>query len=74
MNGYIFYLPVRAPELNSDEYLNNEVQATVSTAALSETKAELSGALGRLLGRLAEVPSHVVRLFQHPRVRYAATP
>lgn len=68
----IYYLPVKAPELNPDEYLNNEVKATVNTAALSETKAALSEALGRLLGRLAEVPQHLARLFQHPRVRYAA--
>lgn len=68
----IFYLPVKAPELNPDEYLNNEVKGTVNTEALSETQAELSGTLSRLLGRLAELPRQVARLFQHPQARYAA--
>jgi transposase len=68
----IFYLPAKAPELNPDEYLNNEVKGTVNTEALSETQAELSGALTRLLDRLAKVPERVARLFQHPQAKYAA--
>jgi transposase len=68
----IFYLPAKAPALNPDEYLNNEVKGTVNTAGLSETQEELSGTLGRLLGRLAALPDHVANCFQHPRVAYAA--
>src|SRR2546429_377353 len=68
----IFYLPVQAPELNPDEYLNNEVKGTVNESGLARTEGELVGKLGRLLQRLVELPQHVASFFQHPRVAYAA--
>lgn len=68
----LFYLPVQAPELNPDEYLNNEVKGTVNESGLARTRPELVGKLERLLQRLAAVPRQVARLFQHPQVTYAA--
>ena len=36
-----FYLPRYAPELNADEYLNNDLKSRVNAAGLPHTKVEL---------------------------------
>ena len=68
----LFPLPAHAPERNPDEYLNNEIKATINEEGLAKTQQELTGRLRRLLHRLAQLPEQVARLFEHPQVAYAA--
>lgn len=68
----VFALPAHAPELNPDEYLNNEVKGTVNESGLATSQKGLTEKLRRLLHRLARLPAHIVSYFEHPQVAYAA--
>ena len=69
----VFYLPRRAPELNPDEYLNNEVKGGVNAEGLPNDKRQLRSRLQAFMQRLVHLPEHVKNFFQHPCVQYAAT-
>jgi len=68
----IFRLPRGAPELNPDEYLNNDTKAGVNANKLPETRAELRSNLQRFMRKLFRLPKHIQSYFQHPCVQYAA--
>ena len=68
----LFYLPRRAPELNPDEYLNNDVKGNVNAAGLPNDKRQLRSRLQAFMRRLVHLPDHVRSFFQHPCVQYAA--
>jgi transposase len=68
----VFYLPRRAPELNPDEYLNNDLKGGVHAAGLPHTKAEQRSQIQMFLRKLVHLPEHVRSYFQHPCVQYAA--
>lgn len=54
----LFFMPGYSPELNPDEYLNNDVKAN---------------AVGRRRAKdVEELQSHVRAYFNHPDVQYAA--
>jgi transposase len=68
----VFYLPRYAPELNADEYLNNDLKGTVNAAGLPENKGEVRSRIQQFMRRLLHLPEHVMSYFQHPSVQYAA--
>lgn len=68
----LFYLPRRAPELNADEYLNNDLKGSVNAAGLPHSKGELQGRIETFLHRLSRLPEHIMNYFQHPSTQYAA--
>ena len=68
----VFYLPRYAPELNADEYLNNDLKGSVNAAGLPETKGEVRSRIQQFMRRLLHLPEHVMSYFQHPSVQYAA--
>jgi transposase len=68
----VFYLPRYAPELNPDEYLNNDVKGQVNEAGLPHDKGELRSRLQGFMRRLLHLPEHVMNYFCHPSVQYAA--
>jgi transposase len=68
----MFLLPRRAPELNPDEYLNNDLKGNVHSAGLPNSKSELAARVLAFLHKLLRLPEHVMSYFQHPCVRYAA--
>ena len=68
----LFELPTYSPELNADEYLNNDLKGRVNAEGLSQSKGELRSRIQSVLHRLAQLPDHVVKYFQHLCVRYAA--
>jgi transposase len=70
----LFWLPRRAPELNADEYLNNDLKGQVNAAHMPDTRQELESNFRRFMQTLKELPSHVKSYFQHPKVQYAAIP
>jgi hypothetical protein len=68
----VFYSPRRSPELNADEYLNNDLKENVHAAGLPNNKEELRSQIQSSLRRLLHLPQHVMSYFQHPCVQYAA--
>jgi transposase len=70
----LFFLPRRAPELNPDEYLNNDLKGAVNAQRLPDTKKELESNIQGFMSRLSRLASHVQSYFLHPKVQYAAAP
>jgi transposase len=68
----VFYLPRYAPELNADEYLNNDLKGAVHEAGLPYTKGEVRSRIQAFMRQLLHLPDHVMSYFQHPSVQYAA--
>jgi transposase len=68
----VFYLPRYAPELNPDEYLNNDLKGQVHARGLPHNKAEVRSHIQEFMRRLLHLPEHVMSYFQHPSVQYAA--
>jgi transposase len=68
----LFLLPRRSPELNPDEYLNNDLKGNVHRAGLPNNQDELADRIHAFLLKLLELPGHVMSYFQHPCVQYAA--
>jgi transposase len=68
----VFYLPRYAPELNPDEYLNNDLKGQVNKAGLPHNKKEVRSRIQEFMRRLLHLPEHVMQYFCHPSVQYAA--
>lgn len=68
----VFYLPRYAPELNPDEYLNNDLKGQVNDAGLPHNKREVRSRIQGFMRRLLHLPEHVMSYFCHPSVQYAA--
>jgi transposase len=68
----VFYLPRYAPELNPDEYLNNDLKGQVNATGLPHDKKEVRSHIQEFMRRLLHLPEHVMSYFQHPSVQYAA--
>ena len=68
----VFWLPRYAPELNADEYLNQDLKANVNAEGLPPDKPTLRSRLQAFMRRLLHLPDHVRNYFQHPSVQYAA--
>lgn len=68
----LFYLPRRAPEVNADEYLNNDLKGSVNAEGLPHDQGELQTRVEGFMQKLSQLPEHVQSYFQHPRTQYAA--
>src|SRR5439155_12454890 len=68
----VFDLPRYAPELNADEYLNNDLKRQVNEAGLPHNKNEVRSRIQAFMRKLLHLPQHVMNYFQHPSVQYAA--
>jgi transposase len=68
----VFYLPRYAPELNADEYLNNDLKGKVNATGLPQNKHEVRSRIQEFMRKLLHLPEHVMSYFQHPSVQYAA--
>jgi transposase len=68
----VFYLPRYAPEVNPDEYLNNDLKGQVHKSGLPHNKGEVRSHIQEFMRRLLHLPEHVMSYFQHPSVQYAA--
>src|SRR5205085_1559840 len=65
-------MPPRTPELNPDEYLNNDLKGNVHEAGLPANREELRSRVQRFMRGLFSAPEHVMSYFLHPCVLYAA--
>lgn len=68
----LFWLPKSAPELNAEEYLNNDLKGSINAAGLPRNKEDLRSRMERFMDRLLSVPGRVRNHFLHPCVQYAA--
>ena len=68
----VYFLPVRAPERNAVEYLNNDLKGNVHAAGLPKSKKELKSNVESFYRKLVDLPQRVRSYFQHPCVQYAA--
>src|SRR4029077_11309727 len=68
----VFYLPRYAPELNADEYLNNDLKGAVNAAGLPHNKGEVRARIQEFMRKWLHLPQQVMSYFQHPSVQYAA--
>lgn len=67
----VFYLPPYSPELNPDEYLNNDLKNRVHSGTQAHTEKDLKHKTVSYMRTLVKRPEHVRRFFHHPSVRYA---
>ena len=65
-------MPRRSPELNADEYLNNDLKGNVYARGLPNSRKELRQRIQSFLHRLAHWPAHVASYFLHPSTQYAS--
>ena len=68
----VFELPRYAPELNPDEYLNNDLKGQVHASGLPHNKGEVRSHIQGFMRRLLHLPERVISYFQHPSAQYAA--
>lgn len=68
----LFFLPPYCPELNPDEYLNNTVKSQMRNQPAPRSQGELQGRLRSRMRSNQRRPHLICKLFEHPRVRYAA--
>jgi transposase len=68
----VHYLPPYSPELNPDEYLNQDVKTNAVGRQRPRNAEELLGQVEGYLQATRRYPSLVRRYFNHEKVRYAA--
>lgn len=68
----LFFLPGYSPELNPDEFLNNDVKANALGRCRPREEAELTASLRSYLWSTQRQPAIVQSYFQAPSVQYAA--
>lgn len=68
----LFWLPKYSPEMNPDEYLNNDLKSAINVDGLPNDKNELRSRIERFMSKLLHLPEHVRSYFQQPCVHYAA--
>jgi hypothetical protein len=64
-----------SPELNPDEYLNNDLKNAVhgNKGSVSRNKETIRKKIVSHLRHLQKSPGKVAKLFNHPKVLYAKT-
>jgi hypothetical protein len=67
----VFWLPKSAPELNADEYLNNDLKGSINAEGLPGSREDLRSRMERFMSRLLSLPERVRKYFLHPYVQYA---
>jgi transposase len=68
----LFWLPKYAPELNAEEYLNDDLKGAINAAGLPGSRGELRSRIEWFMSQLLQLPQRVRSYFRHPCVQYAA--
>ena len=68
----LFRLPKYAPELNADEYLNDDLKGAINAEGLPESREELRSRMAHFMSKLLHLPEHVRNYFRHPCMQYAS--
>ena len=69
---HLLFLPGYSPDLNPDEFLNQDVKTNAVGRKRPRDKGELISNVRRYLWSTQRRPKKVRRYFRHPSVRYAA--
>lgn len=67
----LFYLPAYSPDLNPDEYLNNDFKRNVNKEKIPTNKKELTQNTEKFMKMLEENPNRVASYFKHEKIKYA---
>jgi len=68
----LFYLPSYSPDLNPDEYLNNDFKRNVNKENIPTNKKELTVNTENFMSMLSNNPQRVANYFKHEKIAYAA--
>jgi len=68
----IFYLPAYSPDLNPDEYLNQDFKRNAHKKEIPKNLEALKESSKNYLLSIQNDPQKVKNYFRHPKVRYAA--
>ena len=68
----LFYLPAYSPDLNPDEYLNNDFKRNVNSKKIPVNKKELTQNTENFMNKLSDDPTRVSNYFKHEKIAYAA--
>jgi transposase len=67
----IFFLPSYSPELNPDEYLNNDIKQGIHSKSLFRDEKSLKKGVLSHMRMLQKMPKRVMNYFKHPKIAYA---
>jgi len=67
----IFFLPSYSPELNPDEYLNNDIKQGIHSKTLFRDEKSLMNGILSHMRMLQKMPQRVMNYFKHHRIVYA---
>lgn len=68
----VYYLPSYSPEINPDEYLNNDLKQNLNKEGVPSSKTKLDEKVSDSMSMLKNNRKKVRAFFRHPKVRYAA--
>ncbi len=68
----LFYLPAYSPDLNPDEYLNNDFKRNMNNKHIPINKEELAVNTNNFMTMLQDNPTRVASYFKHEKIAYAA--
>ena len=68
----LVFLPVYAPELNPDEYLNGDLKAGVHSRSRARDTDGFTEKVRAHMKTLQKLPDRVKKYFNHPKMAYAA--
>jgi len=68
----LFYLPSYSPELNPDEYLNNDLKSGIGLKSTPKNDKQMKKNVKSHMKYLQKNPERVARFFMHESIKYAA--
>jgi len=68
----VYYLPSYSPELNPDEYLNNDLKQNLNRDGVPANKTQLDAKVRLAMFKLEGRPEKIRSFFRHHKVLYAA--
>ena len=68
----LFYLPSYSPELNPDEYLNNDLKSGIGLRPTPKNEKQMKKNVKSHMMFLQKKPERVARFFHHESIKYAA--
>jgi len=68
----LFYLPSYSPEINPDEYLNNDLKSGIGLKPTPKNRKQMKSNVKSHMIFLQKNPKRVARFFHHKSIKYAA--
>lgn len=68
----LFFLPSYSPELNPDEYLNNDLKSSIGLKSTPKNDKQMKNNVKSHMMFLQKNPKRVARFFRHKSIKYAA--